>query len=62
MAARRRMNKAVYRQKKSRDLTDLEKQEIRLRLENGENDTAKLAEEFGCVPTQIAAIKAWRKM
>jgi CENP-B N-terminal DNA-binding domain len=62
MAAKKKMKKAVYRQKKHRDLTDFEKQQIKQRLESGESDTAKLAEEFGCVPTQIAAIKAWRKM
>ena len=61
MAAKKRMTKAAYRQKKLRDLTDLEKQQIRQRLENGESDTSQL-EEFGSVPTQIAAIKAWRKM
>ncbi len=62
MDAKKRMTKAVYRQKKCRDLTDLEKHEIRRRLDAGEEDTSKLAEEFGCVPTQIAAVKAWRKM
>lgn len=62
MKIKKRLKKAVYLEKKRRDLTEFEKLQIRQRLENGESDTAKLAEEFGCVPTQIAAIKAWRKM
>jgi len=62
MKKKKSMKKAVYLEKKRRGLTDFEKLQIRQRLENGESDTAKLANEFGCVPTQIAAIKAWRKM
>jgi len=49
----------VYIEKKRRELTDFEKKQIRKRLGEGEEDIYKLAEEFGCVPTQITGIKAW---
>ena len=62
MKQKKSMKRALYLEKKRRGLTDFEELQIRQRLENGESDTAKLAEEFGCVPTQIAAIKAWRKL
>lgn len=47
-----------YLQKKSRKLSAFETQQIRDRIEDGERDVYKLAEEFGCVPTQIAGVKA----
>jgi transposase-like protein len=52
----------VYLEKKQRNLTDLEKQQIRKRLDGGERNVYELAHEFGCVPTQIAALKAWMHM
>jgi len=57
-----RMKKAVYLERKTRDLTELQKQDIRIRLDAGDADSSMLAQEFGCVPTQIAALKAWKKM
>lgn len=56
------MDETIYRQKKSRNLTDFEKHQIKQRLETGESDRAKLAEASCRVPTQVAGIKAWRKM
>jgi hypothetical protein len=47
-----------YLQKKTRDLAEEEKRQIRQRIERGEGDVYKLAEEFGCVPIQVAGIKA----
>jgi transposase-like protein len=51
----------VYLEKKRDELSDLEKQQIRTRIEAGDGNVYKLAKEFGCVPTQIAGIKAWMK-
>ncbi len=59
---KKRMKREVYLEKKHRDLTDLEKLEIGKRLDDGEQNVFKLAEGFRCVPTQIAALKAWRDM
>jgi hypothetical protein len=47
-----------YIQKKDHDLTEEEKQQIRERIDHGEGDVYKLADEFHCVPIQIAGIKA----
>ena len=47
-----------YHQKKTRDLTEEEKRQIRQRIERSEGDVYKLAEEFECVPIQVAGIKA----
>lgn len=47
-----------YLQKKQRDLSSEETQQIRGRLEHGQTNVYELANEFGCVPTQIAGIKA----
>jgi hypothetical protein len=47
-----------YLQKKSRELSAFETQQIRDRIEHGDGDVYKLAKEFGCVPVQIAGIKA----
>jgi len=47
-----------YPQRKSRDLTDQEKTEMRNKIEAGEADIHKLAFNFGCSTSQAAAIKA----
>lgn len=47
-----------YRQRKKREFTSEEKQQIRDRIERGDGDVNKLADEFGCAPTQVATIKA----
>ena len=47
-----------YRRKKLRELSDKEKTAIRARIERGDGDVYQLAKEFGCVPVQIAGIKA----
>lgn len=41
MNKKKRLKRAVYLEKKRRDLTEFEKLQIRQRLENGESDTAK---------------------
>lgn len=50
-----------YLKKKDRVLSPDETQKIRERIEKGEKDVYKLAEEFQCVPTQVAGIKARMK-
>jgi hypothetical protein len=50
-----------YLKKKSRELSAHEKKHIRRRAEQGDADVYKLAEELGCVPTQIAGVKARMK-
>jgi transposase-like protein len=54
----RKKKLADYLQKKQSELTNFEKQQIRSLVEAGETSVYKLAREFGCVPTQIAGIKA----
>jgi hypothetical protein len=43
---------------KRRELSDEEKEAIRFQIEQGHGDVYHLAKEFGCVPVQIAGIKA----
>jgi hypothetical protein len=52
----------AYLERKKTELSDQDKQQIRARIEAGDGDVYKLAAEFGCVPTQVAAIKAWMHM
>lgn len=47
-----------YIQKKNRELSEEEKQQIRDRIERGDEDVFKIAAEFHCVPAQVAGIKA----
>jgi len=47
-----------YPEPKQRELTELEKQQIRGRVEGGQADIYQLAQEFGCSASQIAGIKA----
>jgi transposase-like protein len=47
-----------YRQRKRRELSDEEKKAIRVQIEQGNGNVYLLAKEFGCVPVQIAGIKA----
>jgi hypothetical protein len=49
-----------YPDRKTRELTDQEKDQIRKRLESGEG-TEAVAEDLRCAKTQVAAIKAWLK-
>jgi len=51
-------NPVSFTQKKDHDLTADEIQRIRDRIERGDADVYKLAEEFHCAPIQIAGIKA----
>ncbi len=50
-----------YLKKKDRDLSPDERQQMRDHIQSGEKDVYKLAEEFHCVPTQVAGIKARMK-
>ncbi len=50
-----------YLRKKERTLNETERSQIRARIERGDGDVHKLAEEFHCVPTQVAGIKARMK-
>lgn len=50
--------KTSYPEQKSRELDATEKQAIRGRLDSGESDIYKLAQEFGCSSSQVAGIKA----
>lgn len=47
-----------YPERKQRELTDEEKAELRGRIEGGDKDIYRLAQEFGCSPSQVAGIKA----
>jgi hypothetical protein len=47
-----------YLEKKRDTLSDSAKQQIRKRIDAGDGNVYQLALEFGCVPTQIAGIKA----
>jgi len=56
--------KHVYPEKKSRDLSEQEKETIRTRIDAGERtkeDTYQLALEFGCSSSQVAGLKAAMK-
>jgi hypothetical protein len=48
----------IYTEKKKRELTQEEKRQIRERISKDDGDVYKLAEDFCCVPIQIAGIKA----
>jgi hypothetical protein len=47
-----------YPERKQRELTDGEKQQLRERIEKGDVDIYALACEFGCSSSQVAGIKA----
>jgi hypothetical protein len=47
-----------YPVRKQRDLSEEETRHIRQRIEMGEIDIYKLAEEVGCSPSQVAGVKA----
>lgn len=53
--------KYIYPEPKVRELTESEKAQIRARIEKGESDIYKIAAEFGCSSSQVAAIKAHLK-
>ena len=55
MASKKLQN---YIQKKKREISEEEKQQIRDRIERGDEDVFKLAAEFHCVPAQVAGVKA----
>jgi len=48
----------IYPEPKRHDLTEREKEQIRRRIEEGDSNIYKLAEEFHCSSSQIAGIKA----
>jgi len=50
-----------YLRKKNHDLRSEETRQVRKRVDGGQTDVYQLAKEFGCVPTQIAGIKAHMK-
>ena len=50
--------KRPYPELKTRELTKNEKAQIRARIESGETDIYKLADEFSCSSSQIAGVKA----
>lgn len=50
-----------YLEKKTRELSPEETEQIRDQIEKGRGDVYELATEFGCVPTQVAGIKAQMK-
>ncbi|MGH7963384.1 MAG: hypothetical protein ACRERD_16440 [Candidatus Binatia bacterium] len=47
-----------YPEPKQRELSEDEKAQLRARIERGESDIYRLAQEFGCSPSQVAGIKA----
>jgi hypothetical protein len=46
--------------KKDRELSEEDKQAIRDRIDKGERNSGKLAEEFGAGTQQVAGLMAWR--
>lgn len=52
------MDEKKYPEPKDRELSDQEKQQIRERIQNGQDNIYELAQEFGCSSSQIAGIKA----
>jgi hypothetical protein len=48
----------IYLEKKHRDLSAWENAKIREHIQAGSTDVYDLADEFGCVPVQIAGIKS----
>jgi transposase-like protein len=51
----------IYPSRKTRELKDDEKVQLRNRIEQGDADIYRLAKEFGCSPSQVAGIKATMK-
>lgn len=47
-----------YPEPKLRDLTESEKVQLRMRIDAGDDNIYKLAQEFHCSPSQVAGIKA----
>jgi hypothetical protein len=47
-----------YPEKKTRDLSDAEKAQIRKRLQGSDGDIYLIAQEFNCASSQVAGIKA----
>ena len=47
-----------YPERKQRELTEAEKQQLRERIERGASDVYALAREFHCSSSQVAGIKA----
>jgi hypothetical protein len=54
----RKRGPKMYPEKKQRDLTEAEKADMRVAIERGDEDYAKLAKKFGCSTSQVAGIKA----
>ena len=50
--------RARYLQKKHWELSDQEKRRIRDRVARGDGNVYELARELGCVPVQVAGVKA----
>ena len=50
-----------YPVEKDHDLTETEKDQIRTRIQSGDADIYKLAQEFDCSSSQVAGIKAAMK-
>jgi transposase-like protein len=48
----------MYPEPKRRELSETEKAQIRKRIQQGDDNIYKLAQEFGCSASQIAGIKA----
>ena len=48
----------IYLEKKHSEISDRDIETIRRRIEMGDGNVYKLASEFGCVPIQIAGVKA----
>ena len=51
-------NPKHYPAPKQRELSDIEKCELRARIEQGDTDIYALSAEFGCTASQVAGIKA----
>jgi hypothetical protein len=50
-----------YLRRKKRELDEREKRAIRAQIDRGNADVYTLAQQYDCVPTQIAGIKAAMK-
>ena len=48
----------MYPEPKQRELSETEKAQIRERIQQGDDNIYKLAQEFGCSSSQVAGIKA----
>ena len=49
---------SMYPEPKQRELSETEKAQIRERIQQGDDNIYKLAQEFACSSSQIAGIKA----